>query len=237
MGDPLQLSAMGVQTPQFTRSRFTTSAPLNPNGTKHDIIVIGASAGGIPALQRLFSVLPSDLPATVGVVLHRGTRASELASVLARRSALPIIEPYKDELLREGTIYLAPADQHMVFHQRDVTLEHGPKEHHTRPAIDPLFRSAAAAYGVRVVGVLLSGCGQDGVEGMIAVEDSGGICLTQDPKEAEMPSMPLNAIRYDHVSGVYIIDDLAKALEALAKGQRVSGPSLANPGRHTSVVP
>ena len=212
---------MAVSGSRSTHSRFTTSAPLNPHGTTHDIIVIGASAGGVSALQRLFGALPSDLPATVGVVLHRGAYPSKLAHVLSRCSSLPIIEPQANEPLRQGTIYVAPADQHMELHRRDVILQHGPTEHFTRPAIDPLFRSAAATYGIRVVGVLLSGFGQDGVEGMIAIADSGGICLVQDPEEAPTPAMPLNPILYDHVQGIYTIDDLAKVLEALAKGQKV----------------
>ena len=195
---------------------------LNLAGTKRNIIVIGASAGGVQALQRLFTALPSDLPAAVGVVLHRGERPGELKSVLARRSSLPIIEPRETQPLRQGTIYLAPADHHMVFHAKNVEVQRGPKEHHTRPAIDPLFRSAAVAYGARVVGTLLSGCGEDGVSGMMAIEKCGGLCLGQDPREAEMPSMPLNALRYDDVSAVLTIDDMAAALEALAKGKTIS---------------
>ena len=213
---------MSVPSSQPTHSRFTTSDPLNPHGTIHDIIVIGASAGGVSALQRLFAALPSDLPATIGVVLHRGAYPSELRSVLASRSSLPIVEPHANEPLRQGTIYVAPADQHMELRRRDVILQHGPTEHFTRPAVGPLFRSAAATYGIRVVGVLLSGFGQDGVEGMITIAHSGGICLVQDPEEAPTPAMPLNAMLYDHVQGVYTIDDLAQVLEALAKGQRVN---------------
>jgi two-component system, chemotaxis family, protein-glutamate methylesterase/glutaminase len=202
--------------------RLAPPTLLNLSGTKRNIIVIGASAGGIQALQRLFTALSSDLPAAVGVVLHRSERPDELASVLARRSSLPIIEPGESQPLRQGTIYLAPADHHMVFHARDVEVLRGPKEHHTRPAIDPLFRSAAVAYGARVVGTLLSGCGEDGVSGMMAIEKRGGLCLAQDPREAEMPSIPLNALRYDDVSAIFIIDDLAAALEALARGRTIS---------------
>ena len=214
---------MGVPSFQSTHSGFTTSAPLNPSGTQHDIIVIGASAGGVSALQCLFAALPSDLPATIGVVLHRGAYPSKLASVLGMRSSLPIIEPRgAKEPLRQGTIYVAPADYHMVLHQRAVMLQHGPTEHFTRPAIDPLFRSAAAVYGVRVVGVLLSGFGKDGVEGMIAIANSGGICLVQDPEEASSPAMPVNAMLHDHVQGIYTIDEMAKVLAALAKGQIVN---------------
>ena len=201
--------------------RFDTSALINHPRVKRTIIVIGTSAGGVHALQRLFTALPPDLPAAVGVVLHRGARLGELASVLARRSSLPIVEPRERQPLRQGTIYLAPADHHMVFDETGVEVQDGPKEHYTRPAIDPLFRSAAVTYGARVVGALLSGCGEDGVSGMIAIEKHAGLCLAQDPREAEMPSMPINAIRYDDVSGIFVIDDLAAALAALARGRTI----------------
>jgi two-component system chemotaxis response regulator CheB len=195
--------------------------PLNLARIKRDIVVIGASAGGVMALKRLFAILPVGLTAAIGVVLHRRAIPGELASVLGHRSSLPIIELRDGEALRQGTIYLAPADHHMLFHEGSVALLRGPKEHNTRPAIDALFRSAAMAYGERVVGALLTGCGEDGVNGMTAIEEGGGICVVQDPQEAEMPHMPLNAIRYDDVSGVFIIDELASALGSLASGKTV----------------
>ncbi len=213
---------MGAQRSRSVGSHFTSPAPLNLLGIKRNIIVIGASAGGVSALQRLFGALPPDLPAAIGVVLHRGAQPGELASVLGRDSSIPIVELHEKEPVQEGTIYLAPADRHMVLRESYVTVQRGPKEHRTRPAIDPLFRSAAAIYGARVVGVLLSGFGHDGVSGLIAINENGGICLAQDPQEAKIPSMPLNAIRDDDVSGIYLIDDLAPALVALAKGQSVS---------------
>ena len=148
---------------------------LNLAGIKRDIVVIGASAGGVLALQRLFAALPVCFSATVGVVLHRGDRLSLLASVLGRHSLLPIIEPRDGELVRQGTIYLAPADHHMRFHHGYVAVAHEPKENSSRPAIDILFRSAVAGYRQRVVGVLLTGYGADGVRGMTAIAEGGGI--------------------------------------------------------------
>jgi two-component system chemotaxis response regulator CheB len=205
-------------------SMTSSTALLNISGIKRNVLVIGASAGGVQALQRLFAALPADLPAAVGVVLHRRAQPGELAAVLARRSSLPIIEPRATQPLRHGVIYLAPADHHMTFHARNVEVQLGSKEHHTRPAIDPLFRSAAASYEGRVVGTLLSGCGEDGVGGMIEIAKYGGLCLAQDPREAEMPSMPLNALRFDHVKATLPIDDLAVALDALARGRTISPP-------------
>jgi two-component system, chemotaxis family, protein-glutamate methylesterase/glutaminase len=192
--------------------------PLNRAGIKRDIIVIGASAGGVVALKKLFASLPTVLPAAVGVVLHRRALPGHLATVLGDRSSLPIIEPYDGDALRQGTIYLAPADHHMLFQEGRIGIQRGPKEHSTRPAIDTLFRSAAAAFGARVVGVLLTGCGEDGVRGMTAIEEAGGIGMVQDPQEAEMPSMPLNAIRHDHVKGVFPVEEMASVLGALARG-------------------
>ena len=111
----------------------------------------------------------------------------------------------------------------MRFHNGYVAVAHGPKENSSRPAIDILFRSAAARYRQRVVGVLLTGYGADGVRGMTAIAEGGGICVAQDPQEAEMPHMPLNAIRYGEVR-VFTIDDLAWALSALARGESVGSP-------------
>ena len=193
--------------------------PLNRAGIKRDIIVIGGSAGGVVALKKLFAAFPTHFPVAVGAVLHRRALPGHLVAVLGDRSSLPIIEPCDGDALRQGTIYLAPADHHMLFHEGRIGVRRGPKEHSTRPAIDTLFRSAAAAFGARVVGVLLSGCGDDGVRGMTAIEEGGGIGIVQDPKEAEMPSMPLNAIRHDHVRGVFRVEEMASVLDALATGR------------------
>lgn len=200
------------------------AGPLNPKGLKRNIIVIGASAGGVTALQRLFAAFPEKLPATVGVVLHRGTGPSELEDVLRHRSALPLIEPDRETTMRQGVIYLAPPDHHLLFESGRVVVQRGPKEHSTRPAVDPLFRSAAAHYGNRVVGVLLTGCGEDGVSGLIAITSGNGLSLAQDPEEAYMPYMPLNALRYDEVAATFTLDHMAKALAALAEGKNFPYP-------------
>lgn len=195
---------------------------LNRDGIKRDVIVIGASAGGVMALSELFAALPPRLPAAIGVVLHRSTSPSELASVLGRRSPLPVIEPEAGSPLTVGAIYLAPPDHHLLFVRGGIAVQRGPKEHSTRPAIDPLFRSAAAAYGERVVGMLLTGCGEDGVSGLIAVSQASGVTLAQDPEEAYMPYMPMNALRFDDIEGVFPLREMALVIRALVKGQPVS---------------
>jgi len=197
--------------------------PLNSEGIKRDVIVIGASAGGVPALMQLFAALPPGLPAIIGVVLHRSAIPGQLVQVLGRRSALPVIEPEGRTSVKPGTIYLAPSDHHLLFERAAVTILRGPKEHSTRPAVDPLFRSAAAAYGSRVVGALLTGCGEDGVSGLLHISERQGLTLAQDPDEAYMPYMPLNALRFDHVSAVFSLSDMAKVMAALAAGEKVPG--------------
>jgi two-component system chemotaxis response regulator CheB len=198
--------------------RFHT---INDKRVKRDIIVIGASAGGVQALQRIFTAFPSDMEAVVGVVLHRGPRPSELMSVLARRSTLTVVEPHHRMILKPGTIYLAPAGHRLLFQKRAAVVQRGPREHSTRPSIDPLFRSAAESYGPRVVGLLLTGCGEDGVSGLVSITKGLGLTLVQDPDEAYMPYMPLNAMRYDDVAGVVSLSNAASILALLAGGDRV----------------
>lgn len=199
--------------------------PFNVDGVKRDVIVIGASAGGVVALAELFSALPAGLPASIGVVLHRSTTPGELANVLGRRSTLPVIEPKDATPLEQGVIYLAPPDHHLLFEHNGVALQRGPKEHSTRPAIDPLFRSAALHFGKRVAGMLLTGSGEDGVSGLIAISKASGVTLAQDPDDAYMPYMPMNALRFDDVAGVFALRDMPSVVRALVKGQAVADPT------------
>ncbi len=196
---------------------------LNSEGVTRDVIVIGASAGGVQALARLFALLPRELPATIACVLHRGMIPSHLAEVLTRQSSLPIREPQREETVQRGLIYLAPADQHLLFTPHGIEVQRGPREHSTRPAVDPLFRSAAAIYGNSVVGLLLTGGGQDGLRGMIAIAQSDGLTLVQDPEDAYMPYMPLSAIHGDDVSGTYPLEELPTVLVTLASGGAIDG--------------
>lgn len=201
---------------------------INDHRIKRDIIVIGASAGGVPALQQIFAAFPLHIPAIVGVVLHRGPKPTELAHVLSGRSTLAVVEPNHGMALKPGLIYLAPADHHLLFERGKVVVQRGPREHSTRPSVDPLFRSAAASYGRRVVGLQLTGCGEDGVSGLIAITQAGGLTLAQEPEDAYMPYMPLNAIRYDEVAGLVSLDDVGSVLTSLAGGKQVRVKMTAN---------
>jgi two-component system, chemotaxis family, protein-glutamate methylesterase/glutaminase len=168
----------------------------------HDIIVIGASAGGVEAISTLVSELPRDLRASVLVVLHLSRGRSLLPEILTRAGRLPAHHPLDGEPLQYGQIYVAPPDQHMTLEHDTIRVLHGPSENGVRPAVDPLFRSAARIYGPRVVGIVLTGSLDDGTAGLAAVKEAGGIAVVQDPEEAFSPSMPrsaMAAVHPDHV--------------------------------------
>ena len=193
---------------------------INPERVRRDVIVIGASAGGVAALRELFAKLPGDIGAAIGVVLHRSPVVeSALAPVLAWRSALPVVEAADGMPFERGIIHVAPRDQHLRIDSGTLRLSRGPKEQHTRPAIDPLFKSAAGSHGARVIGVLLSGTGDDGVSGLISITAAGGISLVQDPMEAAYPQMPRSAIINDRVRAALPVVEIADVLTQLARGE------------------
>ncbi|HET9149863.1 MAG TPA: chemotaxis protein CheB, partial [Alphaproteobacteria bacterium] len=169
--------------------------PDNPGKANHrDIIVIGASAGGVEALRVVAENLPADFEAALFVVLHIGIK-STLAGILDRAGPLPAADAEDGEPIRRGRIYIAPYDVHMLLSDDHVVLRHGPKENMARPAVDPLFRSAALAFGPRTIGVILTGGLSDGTAGLHAIKRCGGIALVQDPKWAVSPGMPESALR------------------------------------------
>lgn len=166
---------------------------------RQDVIVLGASAGGVEALAEVISLLPADLPAAIFVVLHIPPHgASVLPSILSRRGALPARHPEDGEIVRRGQIYVAPPDHHLLLRREGntltVRLTRGPAENGHRPAVDTLFRSAARAAGPRVAGVILTGTLDDGTAGLDAVKIRGGVALVQDPNEALFGSMPRSAM-------------------------------------------
>ena len=185
--------------------------------TGHDIVVVGASAGGVEALMKLVSELPADLPAAVFIVLHlQAQNPSLLPEILSRSGQLQARHPTDGEAIQPGRICVAPPDQHLLLEQGHIHLIRGPKENHHRPAIDPLFRSAAAAYGPRVIGVVLTGSLDDGTAGLLAIKRLGGMAIVQDPKEALFPSMPLNAMEHVGVDYTVPLSELGPLLVRLA---------------------
>jgi two-component system, chemotaxis family, protein-glutamate methylesterase/glutaminase len=182
-----------------------------------DIVVIGASSGGVEALTCLVQELPSDLPAALFVVMHFSSFSqSVLPKILSRSSALPALHPEDYAAIEPGQIYVAPPDFHLVVQPGLIRLSHGARENGFRPAVDVLFRSAARAYGRRVVGVVLSGALDDGTAGLAVIKSHGGIALVQDPAEALMDGMPNNAIANVAVDHILEVKDIAACIERLA---------------------
>ena len=178
--------------------------------SRHDIIVIGASLGGVKALQILVSALPDDLAASLFIVLHiLASRPSHLPMILRYSTSLPVLHAEENMVIEQRTIYIAPPDHHLLLEEGYMHLGMGPKEQYVRPAVDVLFRSAAHAYGPRVIGVILTGGGQDGTAGLLVVKQHGGITIVQDPGDAYFPSMPQSALK--HVKADYTVPLLSIA--------------------------
>ena len=164
---------------------------------QRDLIVVGASAGGVQALQGLVAQLPPEMPASIVVVLHlMSAGTSVLHDILDRAGPLPATPARDGEELERGHIYVAPPDFHTLLRGSTLHLSAGPRENGHRPAIDPLFRSAARAYRSRVIGVVLTGTLDDGTDGMRLIKQRGGATVVQDPDDAAYGDMPESAIRY-----------------------------------------
>lgn len=188
---------------------------------QRDIFVIGASAGGIAALRRLVSGLPADFPGIVLIVSHLSPDSpGALPEILSRSGPLTAINARHGEEIGPGRIYVAPPDRHLLLAPGGrIQIGHGPKENRFRPAVDPLFRSAALHYGTCVTGIVLTGGLDDGTAGLCAIKQAGGLAIVQDPREAEVPSMPKNALRHVSVDYCLDIDAIAALLPTLAVDQ------------------
>jgi two-component system chemotaxis response regulator CheB len=183
----------------------------------HDIIVIGASAGGVQALQSLVSSLPGDLSAAIFIVLHTRPHSNGLPRVLRPSASLPISSATDGERIECGRIYIAPPDRHLIIAKGHMHLSVGPKENRTRPAINPLFRSAALTYGPRVVGVILTGLLDDGTLGLWEIKRRGGIAIVQEPSEASHPEMPNSAIANVPIDYRVSLREIGPLLVSLSK--------------------
>ena len=152
-----------------------------------DLVAIAASAGGIPAVSHILAALPRDFPVAIALVLHRGARVPELLPrILARETTLTVKLAEEGDILRGGTVYVAPADRHlMVDHDRTLHLTDGRRIKYLASSANPLLDSAAAALGGRVIAVVLTGTGSDGTDGVQAVRATGGIVIAQDPESAQ----------------------------------------------------
>ena len=182
------------------------------------LVVIGGSAGGVTAMQRLLGALPARFDIPLAMVLHiAADRASGLAAVLAHVTKLAVSEALDKEPLQPGHVYLAPPDYHLLIEpDRTLSLSCDDPVLYSRPAIDPLFETAADVYGDRLLAILLTGASHDGREGIAAVRRAGGTAWVQDPASAEVPLMPAAAIAHAGADRVLDLDTLATSLAALA---------------------
>lgn len=178
-----------------------------------DIILIGASAGGVQTLAELVRHLPSDLPATICVVIHLAPfSSSSMPAILSRSGSLPALHPRDGDPIVSGRIYVAPPDHHLVIEPERVRISRGPSENGHRPAVDVLFRTGAQVYGPRVIAVVLTGNLDDGTAGLAVVKRHRGTAVVQDPTEADYPGMPQSAIASGNVDYIRPLAEIAPLL-------------------------
>jgi two-component system, chemotaxis family, protein-glutamate methylesterase/glutaminase len=194
-----------------------------------NIIVVGASAGGVEALKNFVRSLPKGLKASIFIVLHiPGYSKSFLPSILSKVTFAKVLHPKDGEKIEEGKIYIAPPDHHLLIERGKIAITKGPKENRFRPSIDALFRSAAYVYGPKVIGIVLSGVLNDGTSGLWSIKRLGGIAIVQTPAEASFPEMPLNVMEYVKTDYVLSVTDMGRILSKLC-----SEP----PGKKRSIPP
>jgi two-component system chemotaxis response regulator CheB len=195
---------------------------------ERDIVVIGASAGGVEAVSSLIEALPRDLAAAVFVVVHFPPHTtSVLPRIITRRGGMTAMHPEDGTPIELGCVYVAPPDRHLTVEKGHVRLVRGPRENGARPAVDPLFRSAARAYGARVIGIVLTGNLDDGTSGLMAVKSAGGLAVVQDPDDALYAGMPTSALRHvraDHVAPLAEIPSILVSRVGEPAEQKGPGP-------------
>src|SRR5258706_14959908 len=199
---------------------------------KKDIVVVGASAGGMAALESLVAGLPADYPGSLFVVWHLppGVK-SVLPQVLSRAGPLPAVHPKDGDPIKPGCIYVAPNNHHMLLEKGYIRIARGPKENRFRPAVDPLFRSAAYIFGPRAIGVVLSGALDDGTAGLWAIKMRGGTAVVQDPADAVHRSMPLSALDNVAVDHKLPAPQIGPLLGRLVRAQAAPEPIMAAEAR------
>lgn len=193
-----------------------------------DIVVIGGSSGATAPLKSILERLPADLPASVFVVMHVPARSTGiLATVASAAGPLPVETARHGTPIERGRVYVAAPDHHLLLADGHIHLGRGPRENLVRPAVDPVFRSAAASYGPRVVGVVLSGMMNDGASGLAAVKRCGGAAVVQDPADAFAPDMPRSALEATQVDVCAAAAQLGGAIVDLAR--QIAGPGVPVP--------
>jgi two-component system chemotaxis response regulator CheB len=189
------------------------------------IVAVGAAGGGLDPLRRITERLSRDCGATVFVVMHSGA-ASLLPEILSWHGKLAVEFAHAGDPVRAGRIYVAPPDNHMCVVADHISLNHKPRVHNVRPAIDPMFASIAEAYRERVMGIVLSGAGKDGAAGIVEIERLGGFALVQDPRQATSPSMPEAAIAADAPECLSIEDIAIRVMAFCSRGFLPAAPQI-----------
>ena len=185
---------------------------------RYRIVLIGTSYGGVEALQAVLPGLPPEFPAPVVVVQHRSRDVdSGLCEFLRQHSRLPVVEPNDKAAVEAGRVYLAPPDYHLLVEDGRFALSVDAPVTYARPSIDVLFESAADVYRAEAIGVILTGANRDGARGLARIKQSGGLCVVQDPREAESPSMPAAAVAATEVDHVLPLAGVAPLLNALCR--------------------
>ena len=184
---------------------------------KYNAVVIGSSAGGLHALQMIFSSISVEFPLPIAIVQHTGRDSSALAELIATITELYVIEAEDKESFRPGTIHVAPADYHlMIQNDRTLSLSMSEKEHYSRPSIDVLFESAADVFGSQLIGIILTGANKDGAEGLKRIKEKGGLTIVQDPQTAESKVMPQSAIEKADPQCILPLEEIGPLLNELA---------------------
>lgn len=196
----------------------------------HDVIVVGASAGGIEALRKLLGTLPANLPAAIVVVVHMPMQPDDLLPAILRNASIMPVQTARHRCeFGAGNVYVAAPGSHLLINGSKLSVDRGPRENRHRPAIDPLFRSAARCFGERVIGVLLSGHLDDGMMGLNAIKTHGGIAMVQSPDETSAADTVQAALRNVQVDFTLPVVEIGKRLIALSSAPLDLAPSVGKP--------
>jgi two-component system chemotaxis response regulator CheB len=197
-----------------------------------DVVCLGASTGGLSALKKILAHLPQDLPAAVFVVQHQAELSgTQFAHLLSKDCPLKVADALHGERIEHGRVYVAPADNHLLVREGRIDVVRSARENGHRPAVNPLFRSAAEVYGPRVVAVVLTGALDCGTAGLMSVKAKGGVSIVQDPDSAERPDMPASAIRAGLADHVVPLEGVAGLVTELTRkeDETMSTPQIAAP--------
>lgn len=200
---------------------WTDGRVLKEAARNFQLVTIGCSMGGMHALQTIFEALPKDFPLPVTVVQHRYKTSDEgLPQFLRRHAKLLVVDTTDKEWLKPGTVYLAPANYHLLVERGELNLSVDEKVEYSRPSIDVMFESAADAYGSGVIGVVLTGANSDGARGAVRIKRRGGFVIVQDPKTAESPTMPQAALDATRVDRILPLERIGPFLAELCRGSK-----------------